>query len=75
MYSKFFFYIHLFQESLTDKEVIKKVENEVTKVISNMADRGHRPDDISHDTAALNTELAKKDRELTAKVFSTLSIF
>ncbi|XP_053407829.1 centrosome-associated protein CEP250-like isoform X3 [Mercenaria mercenaria] len=55
------------KNGVNEKELIGKLENEVEKVTSNMEIGGQRPDDISHDSAALNTELAKKDRELNAK--------
>lgn len=48
--------------------MVDKIEKEVAKVRAELIDGGHRPSDISMDTGALTTELAKKDRELTAKV-------
>ena len=48
--------------------MVDKIENEVSRVRAELTEGGHRSDDISKDTGALTTELAKKDRELTAKV-------
>ena len=58
-----------FQNLKTEKQMIDKIENEVSRVRAELMEGGHRPDDISKDTGALTTELAKKDRELMAKVY------
>ncbi|WAR21536.1 hypothetical protein MAR_015510, partial [Mya arenaria] len=55
------------EDSLNNKEVIERIEHEVNKVVSTLADKGRHPDNIMHDPAALSTELAKRDRELAAK--------
>ena len=57
-----------FQNLKTEKQMVEKIENEVSKVRAELTTGGHRPDDISRDTGALTTELAKKNRELVAKV-------
>ena len=57
-----------FQNLNTEKDMVDKIEKEVAKVRAELIDGGHRPSDISMDTGALTSDLAKKDRELTAKV-------
>lgn len=56
------------QNTTSDKEIVSRVEEEVRKVVSKVADGSSRHDNITTDTAALSGQLAKKDRELTAKV-------
>ena len=63
-----------FLQNLTsEKELIEKMEKEVERVRAELTDGGHRPSDISMDTGALTIELAKKDRELAAKVIQRTS--
>ena len=46
-------------------EIVNRVEEEMKKVVSNISDSGCHD---NTDAAALCNQLAKKDRELTAKV-------
>lgn len=66
--------MNYFQNLGSEKEMINKIETEVFKVRADLDDGGHRPADICNDTCALTTELAKKDRELTAKVMHFLML-
>jgi len=54
-----------FQNTASDKEIVNRVEEEMKKVVSNISDSGCHD---NTDAAALCNQLAKKDRELTAKV-------
>lgn len=56
------------QDNTPDKEIIAKLEKEVEKVTLSLENGGLRGDEKNLDSTALNTELAKKDRELIAKV-------
>lgn len=57
-----------FQGSKSDKELVQTLEAELIKTLEELQDSGCPPQDLNQDPVALSSELAKKDRELTAKV-------
>ncbi|XP_061184260.1 golgin subfamily B member 1-like isoform X3 [Saccostrea echinata] len=55
------------KDSKPDRELVQILEAELIKTLEELQDSGCQKLDLNQDPVALNTELAKKDRELTAK--------
>ncbi|XP_062615077.1 golgin subfamily A member 4-like isoform X3 [Saccostrea cucullata] len=55
------------KDSKPDRELVQIMEAELIKTLEELQDSGCQKLDLNQDPVALNTELAKKDRELTAK--------
>ncbi|XP_052248962.1 centromere protein F-like isoform X3 [Dreissena polymorpha] len=62
------------KNTISDNEIVTRLEKEVARLVSSVPLLGECPTDGVPDLAALSAELAKKDRELSAKRNETDSL-